>query len=115
MLVLDIHNALSPEDQTYFRQSRETRLGKSLEAAVSGREERLPHFRKSLASLRALLAQQEWIGGPSPLYADYLVFGALQWAKVISDFRVLADDDPVAAWFERCSDLHGGLGRKILG
>ena len=115
MLVLDIHNALAPMDQPYFRQSREKRLGKSLEEAVKAREERLPLFRKSLAPLRGLLAQQSWIGGPSPLYADYLVFGALQWARVISEFRILADDDPVAAWFERCSDLHGGLGRKIFG
>jgi hypothetical protein len=27
----------------------------------------------------------------------------------------LAADDPVKAWFERCLDLHGGLGRAAPG
>ena len=27
--------------------------------------------------------------------------------------RLLADGDPVADWFERCLDLHGGLGRNV--
>jgi hypothetical protein len=27
----------------------------------------------------------------------------------------LEADDPVHAWFERCLDLHGGLGRKQPG
>ena len=31
MLVLDIHNNLSPEDQSYFRESREKLLGRPLE------------------------------------------------------------------------------------
>ena len=29
----------------------------------------------------------------SPLFADYIVFGALQWARIVSPFQVLADDD----------------------
>lgn len=115
MIVLDIHDALDSADQVYFRESREKRLGKSLEAAQAGREARLPAFRKSLAPLRGMLAEQPWIGGAAPLYADYLVSGPLQWARVISDFQVLADDDPVAHWFEHCLDLHDGLGRKIYG
>jgi hypothetical protein len=27
--------------------------------------------------------------------------------------RVDEDGDPVADWFERCLDLHGGIGRKV--
>jgi hypothetical protein len=33
----------------------------------------------------------------------------------ISDFRILADDDPVFAWFLRCGELFDGLGRKAPG
>ena len=29
-----------------------------------------------------------------------------------SPFRLLADDDPVLAWFGRCLDLYDGLGRR---
>ncbi|TIP61822.1 MAG: glutathione S-transferase family protein, partial [Mesorhizobium sp.] len=44
---------------------------------------------------------------------DYIVFGALQWARVASPYRLLDGSDVVAQWFERCLDLHGGLGRKV--
>ena len=58
-----------------------------------------------------MLTFQPFIGGKTPLYPDYIVFGAFQWVRVMSPFKVLDDDDPVAAWFERCLDLHDGLGR----
>ena len=53
-----------------------------------------------------------FLGGEQPLYADYLVFGAFQWARSISAFQILAADDPLRAWLERCRALHGGLGRN---
>ena len=114
LIVLDIHNVLDARDKDYFRASREKRLGRTLEEAQAGREERLPAFRKSLQPLRMLLGSQEFIGAEGPLYADYLAFGALQWARMVSDFKLLAPDDPVAVWFERCLDLYDGLGRKAL-
>ena len=114
LIVRDIYDVLDARDKDYFRASRERRLGRTLEEAQAGREERLPAFRKSLQPLRFLLGTQPFIGGEAPLYADYLVFGALQWARMVSTFALLAPDDPVAAWFERCLDLHDGLGRKAL-
>ena len=60
-----------------------------------------------------MLAVQPFIGGASPLFADYIVFGALQWARIVTPFRLLDDGDVVAQWFERCLDLHDGLGRKV--
>jgi glutathione S-transferase len=113
LIVKDIHDALAPADQAYFRESREKRLGRTLEAAQAGREGRLETFCAALAPLRAMLARQPFIGGATPLFADYLVFGPLQWARVISPFALLAEDDPVKAWFERCLDLHGGVGRAM--
>ena len=113
-IVLDIHNALDPADRDYFRSSREKRFGKSLEEVQAGREERLPAFRKSLEPLRVLLGKQDWIGGENPLYADYIVFAPFQWARMVSDFPLLEDSDPVKRWFERCLDLYGGLARKAL-
>lgn len=111
-IVADIHAMLGPEDQSYFRRSRETRLGRTLEEAVAGREERLPAFRASLEPLRSMLSYQPFIGGSGPLFADYIVFGAFQWARVVSPLSLLAGDDPVASWFDRCLDLHGGQGRR---
>jgi glutathione S-transferase len=113
LIIVDIHDELDDADQAYFRASREKRLGRTLEDIQAGREERLDAFRAALEPLRLMLKRQPFIGGAAPLFADYIVFGPLQWARVISPFALLADDDPVAAWFERCLDLHGGLGRAM--
>jgi hypothetical protein len=32
---------------------------------------------------------------------------------MVSGLPLLAEDDPVHGWFERCLDLHGGLGRAV--
>ena len=115
MVVRDIWERLAPEDQDYFRTSREQRFGRTLEEVQAGREARLDGFRNGLQPLRTALKDAPFLGGAQPLYADYLVFGALQWARVISPLRVLDAADPVSAWFERCLDLHGGLGRQQSG
>jgi glutathione S-transferase len=111
-VVLDICRHSAPQDQTYFRQSREERFGTTLENVVKDREQRLPAFRDSLAPLRRTLERQRFLAGAAPAYADYIVFGAFQWARAISDFQLLAADDPVAAWRGRMLDVFDGLARK---
>jgi len=115
LVVLDIYNHLRPVDQVYFRQSREERIGTTLEDFVKDREARLPAFRASLDPLRRTVERQPYVAGAAPTYADYIVFGAFQWARGISDFVLLAADDPVAQWRGRMLDLFGGLGRRSPG
>jgi glutathione S-transferase len=109
----DIHAKLAPPDQAYFRDSREKRYGKGLEDVSAERDAGLAAFRASLEPLRNMLGYQPFIGGSTPLYPDYIVFGAFQWVRVMSPYETLADGDPVSDWFERCLDLHGGLGRSV--
>ena len=111
LVVLDIHRHSRPQDQDYFRRSREERFGKTLEEVVRNREARLPAFRTSLDPLRRTVERQDFISGHAPAYTDYVVFGAFQWARAISDFELLASDDPVRAWRSRMLDLYGGLAR----
>jgi glutathione S-transferase len=111
--LMDIHGMLAPVDQAYFRESRAKRFGKPIEEVPVDREHRLAAFRAGLEPLRNMLSYQPFIGGASPLFADYIVFGAFQWVRIVSPFQTLAADDPVAAWFERCLDLHGGTGRRV--
>lgn len=110
LIVADIVGALRPEDQGYFRESREKLFRKSLEAVVEGREERVVEFRRILAPIRTVLLRQPWLGGAAPDYADYIVLGSLQWPRCISRFQVLDDNDPVRAWFDRGLALFDGLG-----
>ncbi|GAK34091.1 beta-etherase [alpha proteobacterium Q-1] len=112
MLAADICACLDPEDQDYFRTSREKRLGCRLEDAKANREQALPRFRQSLDPLRATLKDQPFICGDHPAFADYLAFGAFVWAHCCSDFQILADDDLICQWRSAMFDLYGGLARS---
>ena len=112
MIILDIHDQLDEADKPYFRESREKRFGQPLEDVQAGRDDRVDVFREALSPLRVMLGKQDFIGGDGPLFADYLIFGPLQWARVTSPVRLLASDDPVFGWFERCLDLYEGMGRR---
>lgn len=113
MIIADIHSRLDDADQTYFREAREKFFGRRLEEMAAGRENRVAAFREALAPMRLTFKRQPFIGGERPLFADYILFGAFQWARVTSPFPILADDDPVKAWVERCLDLYDGLARKM--
>ena len=110
LIVADILPALRPEDQGYFRHSRERAFGQALEAVIAGREERVEQWRLSLAPVRTVLRRQPWLGGDAPDYADYIVLGSLQWPRCISRFALLEADDPVSAWQARGLALFDGLG-----
>jgi glutathione S-transferase len=109
----DIHNMLAPADQAYFRKSREAMFGKALEEVFPDREAAIAAFPDKLRPLRHMLRSQAFIGGDSPLFGDYIVFGALQWLKVATGSVHLPADDPALEWFERCLDLYDGLGRTV--
>lgn len=108
-----LHAMQDDENAAYFRKSREARFGRPLEEVTASRDASLASFRASLEPLRSMLSYQPWIGGEQPLFADYIVFGALQWARIATPYQLLEAADPAAEWFERCLDLHGGKGRSI--
>ena len=115
LLVRDIADHLGAEDRAYFVRSREARYGRPLNEVAAGRDQRVKDFRDALLPLRRALVQQPFLGGEAPLYADYIVFGAFMWARSVSAFRLIADDDTIRPWLDRCLDLHGGLARKATG
>jgi len=115
LIIADIPLNLKPVDAAYFRKSREARFGKPLEEIMAGRDKAVEGFRKSLDPLRLTLKTQAFLGGVAPNYADYIVFGPFQWARVVSPFRLLAEDDPVYVWRERLFDAFGGMARKSPG
>ena len=114
-IAADIHALLRPADQVYFRETREKRLGKTLEQAAASRDAAVEDFRKSLMPMRLTLKTQAYLGGDAPNYADYIVFGPFQWARATSAFKLLKEDDPIYAWRERLLDAFGGMARKSPG
>ena len=115
MIAADIHGHLRPADQAYFRKTREARLGKTLEQAAANRDEAVEVFRQSLTPMRLTLKTQPYVGGASPNYADYIAFGPFQWARAISPFKLLKEDDPIYAWREKLLDAFGGMARNSPG
>jgi glutathione S-transferase len=117
MVLLDIHDHLADAaDQAYFRTSREAQFKASLEEVVAGREARVEPFRASLEPLRQLVRGRPFLGGRTPLYADYMALGAFQWARSVSPFAsgLLAPDDPARIYLQRLMDLHDGLARRTV-
>jgi glutathione S-transferase len=115
LIVADIPGHLKPVDAAYFRKTREARLGKPLEEVVAGRDKSVASFRKTLDPMRLTLRTQAFLGGAAPNYADYIMFGGFQWARVVSPFKLLAEDDPVHAWRERLLDAFDGMARSSPG
>jgi glutathione S-transferase len=111
LIAADLFKQVKPEARAYFRESREKRLGTTLEQAAEGREEKLPAVRALLAPLRLTLDQTPFLGGEEPSYADYTVFGAFMWVRCASDLEPLTEDDPVSTWRENMLDLFDGLAR----
>lgn len=112
LFLMDIHACLDGESQAYFRQSREQRFGRTLEAVgadEAGHRERLAHV---LTPLRLMLKQQPCLAGQTPGYADYAVFGVFMWCRVVSTVELVAPDNPLHDWRERLLDAFGGLARQ---
>jgi glutathione S-transferase len=115
LIIADIPKNLAQVDADYFRKTREARFGKSLEEITADRDAAVVVFRKSLDIMRLTLKTQAFLGGSAPNYADYIVFGGFQWARVVSPFKLLEIDDPISAWREKLLDAFDGMARKSPG
>jgi glutathione S-transferase len=111
-IILDLHAALAPGDQPYFRESREKRLGMPLEQVRVAPEAAAAQLSQALSPIRGLLKEQPFVNGKRPAFADYCLFGGFMWARNVSNIELLAADDPTHAWRERMLDLFNGLARN---
>ena len=112
LIVSDLLDVVAEKDRDYFRSSRESRFGKTLEEVQAGREDRVAAFRASLTPLRVALQGRPWLGGATPSYADHIVAGTLMWPRCTSAFPVVDPEGPIAEWFGRVLDLYDGFGRS---
>lgn len=112
MGVGDFMSTLHEKDKPYFRASREKRFGMPIEQYMSTCDEARSGFRNALEPLRTMLEKQAYVAGDAPAFADYIVFGALQWMRCGSPFPHLLKDDPVHEYRERMLELFDGFARK---
>lgn len=112
-IIMDLLNAIHPDDRAYFRETREKRFGRTLEEFHSPAKG-LAQLDHALALLRAQLGDADFLDGEAPAGADYLVFGNFMWARCVSGADLVSNADPMHGWLERMLDLHDGLGRRAL-
>ena len=109
LVVRDVYDNIDERDREYFLETREKRFGTTLDALHAARDERLPGARAALAPVRAVLADQPYIAGDEPGYADYVLMGTCQWIRIVSPYRIIEPDDPVHEWRERMLALFDGM------
>ena len=114
-IMLDLFAKLHEKDKAYFREAREKRFGMTLEQFGADPKGAVMALRGALDPVRPVLVQNPFICGNGPGFADYILFGAFQWARVMSPTRLLEPDDPVYAWRERLLKLHDGYAWKAKG
>jgi len=105
----DLPQHIKPDALPAWRATREERLGMSLAEAAARREQYLAAAHAAMGPLRHVLANQAFLGGSEPTYADYTVFGAFQWVRCGSGREILAEDDPIFGWRDQLLDLFDGL------
>jgi glutathione S-transferase len=113
VIAADIHERVAPADDTYFRESMERVLKRTLEQSSVEREEALRRFARTVEPMQAALKRQAYVCGEAPAYADYVLFSVFQWARIMSPTKVLAPEDPLCGWRERMLDLYGGFARQV--
>ena len=109
LVVRDVYDNIDERDREYFLETREKRFGTTLDALHAARDERLPAARAALAPVRAVLADQPFIAGDEPGYADYILMGTCQWIRIVSPYRIIEPDGPVHEWRERMLALFDGM------
>jgi glutathione S-transferase len=109
---------IDPGDRDYFRRSRETQLGMTLEQYCADREAALSDVLEVCTPLERTLSEQTFLAGEAPGYVDYIVFSVFQWARIGSPRDVLADTTKMAAmrgWRTHMVALYDNLGNRFAG
>jgi len=110
LVIDDIYQHLTDEDRDYFLETRSSRFDRPFDQVQANRDEDVVAARDAVTPLRLTLAEQPFLSGDAPAFADYIVFGAFQWVRSISPFKVLEDDDPVRLWRDRLLHAFDGAG-----
>ncbi len=112
VLACDSIEIQDPVDRPYFAELI-LRLTQLTPAGLKAQQaQNLARLLEVLEPARSTLKRQRYLGGPSPLYADYALGSIFQWARIVSPIRILDGDAILQNWFDLILDLHEGLGRK---
>ena len=112
VVLKDIWTLLGDDVRPYFRTSREAMIGTTLEEFCADQAGALAALAQALTPFERTLAEHAFLAGASVGYADYCLFGALQWPNVVCSTAPVTPDSAVGGWFSRMLDLHDGYARS---
>jgi glutathione S-transferase len=105
----DFIHCLCPEDRDYFIRSREAEFRMTVDQVRREGERWREEFKTACMPLEQLLAEQEFVGGHSPRYADYIVFSIFLQARACNSKDVLPPNSAVARWRSRMFGMFDGF------
>ena len=108
----DLPAVQCPEDRPHFTALIERLTGLAPAALKEQQPRNLERLARAVDPARATLKRQPFLSGEAPAYADYALFSVYQWARIAGAPDALADDPPLAGWFERLLDLNDGFARE---
>jgi glutathione S-transferase len=111
--VLQAYRLLSPACQPYFRASREAMFNARLEDVHADEHPGRARLAEALRIFDEVLAHHDFIGGASPTYADFLVFGILKWLDIVSAYAPLTATTPSGQWFTRLNEAYDGYAGRV--
>ncbi|MEM0910607.1 MAG: glutathione S-transferase N-terminal domain-containing protein [Pseudomonadota bacterium] len=115
IVLTQVYEVIPPECQPYFRETREAFFGTTLENITIDEATGKINLAKALSHFDAMFKTQPFLCGESVGYADYVLFGVLKWADVVSRYDVLDKTSLVGVWFDKVDALfdgHGQLAKK---
>jgi glutathione S-transferase len=104
---------LDEASKPYFRESREKMFGARLEDIHVDQEKGKAGLAAALKPFNETLAKSPFLGGNSPTYADYVLFGVLKWVDIVSSYRAIDESSEVGKWFVRLEGMYGGYARDV--
>ena len=110
LIAADFVHCLDPGDREYYRRSRETAFGCTLEEYVADRVRWLARLAVVAAPLERTLSKKPYVTGDQPTYADYILFSVFQYARLGCPDEFLPEGTGLRRWRDDLVQAFGGLG-----
>ncbi|MGH1486770.1 MAG: glutathione S-transferase N-terminal domain-containing protein [Cellvibrionaceae bacterium] len=101
IILMDIYGLIAEKDRVYFRESREGKIGMTLEEFSAKADAAIQGLRSELEKIREIISMQPYIGGQSPSYADICLLGTFMWIACVNKVEFLDKQDSVYDWYQR--------------
>ena len=115
LIAADFVLCLDADDRAYYRRSREAAFGCTLEEYCADRARWLAEFDAVTAPLEKTLAEQHYVAGAAPGYADYVVFSVFQYARLGCPDEFLAEGTALRRWRDGLVQAFDSLGDRYPG